>query len=152
MYVYILDARLSLEIRWFDFFVDVVFHRVRLSRLQMRAVPLTLICLCNPYTCCNVINPISVLGQIMRAPIQLQCIFSYSFVANPASLVFLSIFPFAFECEMNGGHCLSMWGLPVIFLLNNVFSDEWFEKCSTFNGSVCGCVLISWINNGNYRI
>ncbi len=26
------------------------------------------------------------------------------------------------------------------------------EKCSTFNGSACGCMLISWINNVNYRI
>ncbi len=25
-------------------------------------------------------------------------------------------------------------------------------KCSSFNGSVCGCMLTSWINNGNYRI
>ncbi len=83
---------------------------------------------------------VSVLGQIMRGPIQLQCIFSYSFLASPAGSVLLSIFPFAFECEMDGEHCLSMRGLPVIFLLDNVFTDERFEKCSNFNSSVCGCM------------
>ena len=50
------------------------------------------------------------------------------------------------------GHCLSIRSSPVIFLLNNVFTHECFEKCSTFNGSVCGCVIISWISNGNCRI
>ncbi len=48
---------------------------------------------------------------------------------------------------MLGEHCLSIRNSPVIFLPNNVFTHECFENCSTFNGSVGGCMLISSKNS-----
>ena len=36
--------------------------------------------------------------------------------------------------------------------VNNVFSHQCFDKCSTFNCSVCGCILIPWISNGKGSI
>ncbi len=94
----------------------------------------------------------TVLDQAVIASIPLQCIFSYAVLANPRVLLLLSIFTFAWEREMAGKHCLSIRHSPVISLVNNVFSHECFDKCSTFNGSVCGCMLILWTSSGKGSI
>ncbi len=44
----------------------------------------------------------TVLRHLMGAPIQLYCICSYPFLANPRTLVYLSIFTFASDREMSG--------------------------------------------------